>query len=440
MEHWIDILISAFEMVAILFTFDAFFLRRFTGKRFWAVAIISFPVLYFLVHTFNIPVSYSKIAILSVSFLCLNCILYHGKLMLRLLVTILSYALLYLIELFGQFLFLSILGIEYNEYAASGVLYNIGGISVALICVGLAYMLRCLHKPVAAVTRTNWLWGVLALLFPLFSFAVQLPLFYLVATQQLQPMWAATTCIMMIASNVFMFGVVGLLEKNIQMHESALSLSERIRAQAENIEALSTSYANQRKMTHDFRQYLHTLSGMLECGEVENAREYISEMQERQSERALLVNTHNAAMDAILNQKAYAAKQEHIDIHFDVTDLSRLNIKRVDYTVVIANLFDNAIEASKKLEEKERWISVQAIYDEAFEGEPAKLFFSIVNASPPVTILNGSIATTKEDSSLHGFGIPNIKSILARYNAVYVMQYDNGRFQFSIDWPDIVVD
>lgn len=440
MERWVDILISGLETLSILFTYDAFFHRRYIGKKYWAIAAFLFAVQYVFVQAFNSPITFLKIVVISVSLLMINLVLYYGKLIFRILVTVLAYALLYLIEFLGQFLTLSLLQIEYEEYTKQQVLFGVCGVGIVSVCVGFSYMLKRYHKPITSGPSNSWLWGALAVLFPVASFAVQIPLFYFVYVQQLDPMWAAANCVIMIAANAFVLWVIGLLEKNIQMHKRALALSEQIQVQSENIEALSSAYSNQRKMTHDFRQHMQTVSGLLQQRAVEEAQKYISEIQERQTERGLLVNTHNAAMDAILNQKAYAAKQMCIDIHFEVNDLSHIKMRSIDYTVVIANLLDNAIEACQKLDVKDRWITVKVIYDEPFGEDPAKLFLSVVNASPPVDMVDDAdIPTTKENASLHGFGIPNVKRILSMYDAVYVIRYENRAFQFSIDWPDKIV-
>ena len=71
-------------------------------------------------------------------------------------------------------------------------------------------------------------------------------------------------------------------------------------------------------------------------------------MQEQQTERALMVNTHNSAIDAVLNQRAMPLQKQHIDIQFEVNDLSPLQIELIDCTVVLGNLLDNAIEACLK--------------------------------------------------------------------------------------------
>ena len=89
-------------------------------------------------------------------------------------------------------------------------------------------------------------------------------------------------------------------------------------------------------MTHDFRHHIAALSGMLQGGETQQAQDYLAALQEQQTERALMVNTHNSAIDAVLNQKGYAAQKQHIDIQFEVNDLSPLQIELIDCTVCLA--------------------------------------------------------------------------------------------------------
>src|SRR5699024_6627316 len=146
----------------------------------------------------------------------------------------------------------------------------------------------------------------------------------------------------------------------------------------ENIQALCQAYAGQRKMTHDYGAQLSTLSGLLEQGNLEEAKAFLSEMKGRQSERILLINTHNAAIDAVLNQTGYAGQKKKIDMRFRVNDLSALKLPRVDVTIVLANLLDNAMEACCQMPEAARWVSVQILYRQGL------LSISIINPSRPV--------------------------------------------------------
>ena len=91
--------------------------------------------------------------------------------------------------------------------------------------------------------------------------------------------------------------------------------------------------------------------------------------------------------------------------------------------VLFANLLDNATESCEKLE-SEKTIHVSAVLRQSF-------FFSVRNTSAPVKIHDGNIRTTKSNPALHGFGLSNIKLILNKYAADFIMDYADGWFQFT---------
>ena len=127
-------------------------------------------------------------------------------------------------------------------------------------------------------------------------------------------------------------------------------------------------------------------------------------------------------MDALLNQKAYAAKANDIAIHMEVNDLSKLALNAVDMTAMLGNLMDNAIEAciAHKVDKQ---IEVKVLLGEQF-------YFSIRNTCNPVKIVDDRIRTTKPDASLHGFGLSNVKTIIQKYKGNYAMEYEDGWFLF----------
>ena len=107
----------------------------------------------------------------------------------------------------------------------------------------------------------------------------------------------------LLVTNAVILILIDLTEKNNLAQEQQKTLNEQLRSQRANIDALSSAYATQRKMTHDFRHHIAALSGMLQGGETQQAQDYLAALQEQQTERALMVNTHNSVIDAVLNQK-----------------------------------------------------------------------------------------------------------------------------------------
>lgn len=296
--------------------------------------------------------------------------------------------------------------------------------------------IKKIHKPMVA-SSASIKWAPLTIGFPLISLVGISICYYLSMNGKIAVAFVLFSSGILLATNAVILILIDLTEKNNLAQEQQKTLNEQLRSQRANIDALSSAYATQRKMTHDFRHHIAALSGMLQGGETQQAQDYLAALQEQQTERALMVNTHNSAIDAVLNQKGYAAQKQHIDIQFEVNDLSPLQIELIDCTVVLGNLLDNAIEACLKLEEAKRRIEVSVLRDEAYADGDAKLYVSIINTSLPVHIEKDCIATTKLEPHLHGFGLPCAKELLRRNNAFYTMDYHDGAFQFCFEWPDV---
>ena len=310
----------------------------------------------------------------------------------------------------------------------------------AAITYSLKFLLssgiKKIHKPMVA-SSASIKWAPLTIGFPLISLVGISICYYLSMNGKIAAAFVLFSSGILLVTNAVILILIDLTEKNNLAQEQQKTLNEQLRSQRANIDALSSAYATQRKMTHDFRHHIAALSGMLQGGETQQAQDYLAALQEQQTERALMVNTHNSVIDAVLNQKGYAAQKQHIDIQFEVNDLSPLQIELIDCTVVLGNLLDNAIEACLKLEEAKRRIEVSVLRDEAYADGDAKLYVSIINTSLPVHIEKDCIATTKLEPHLHGFGLPCAKELLRRNNAFYTMDYHDGAFQFCFEWPDV---
>ena len=395
MGYWLGIVFSCLDVLCVAVFCDAFLERKTRGLRFVVGAllcgVLSYIATVFVSHiSEESPITLLKFAALITVYFVFASLLYTGKFWLRLLVV--------------KFLL------------SSGI--------------------KKIHKPMVA-SSASIKWAPLTIGFPLISLVGISICYYLSMNGKIAAAFVLFSSGILLVTNAVILILIDLTEKSNLAQEQQKTLNEQLRSQRANIDALSSAYATQRKMTHDFRHHIAALSGMLQGGETQQAQDYLAALQEQQTERALMVNTHNSVIDAVLNQKGYAAQKQHIDIQFEVNDLSPLQIELIDCTVVLGNLLDNAIEACLKLEEAKRRIEVSVLRDEAYADGDAKLYVSIINTSLPVHIEKDCIATTKLEPHLHGFGLPCAKELLRRNNAFYTMDYHDGAFQFCFEWPDV---
>lgn len=410
--------------------FDAFFPRKKWGQVQWLlvglviVASTAFNIVvatrygYTLKILFEIAVDY-----------VLCAVLYQSRWDRRLFIAVTIYAVLFSYSYWFKLLCLLFLGLTYEEYVWNIPLYSAMFLLRLFVYLAAALVIRKYHPPLS-VGKQARAWVPLSAVFPLGTLLI---IWQVYTFPQEQQLWQICLLILDVVDVVALL-LLDYLEQSAVNREKLVAAAERAHVQDENIQALSQAYAGQRKMTHDYRAQLSTLSELLNQGDLEEAKAFLSEMKVHQSERVLLINTHNAAIDAVLNQKGYAAQKQGIDMRFRVNDLSALRLPRVDVTIVLGNLIDNAMEACLQIPESERWIGVQILYGQR------TLSISIINPSRPVRIVDGQIATTKPQPLMHGFGLRNVEDILDRHHAEYTVSFEDGRFIFTADWPDAVED
>lgn len=202
----------------------------------------------------------------------------------------------------------------------------------------------------------------------------------------------------------------------------ALLLKQHMELQKESMNALEQNYRLQRKSTHEFEHHLQVLGDLLNQNETDAARDYLDKLKKNRSMHIMGVNSRHPVVDVILNQKYQLARENDINVQMQVNDLSGLDIPSDSLVVVLTNLWDNAIEACRRIDGC-REIFCSILYDDG-------LYISIRNTSNPVQITDGKIATSKTDSLSHGFGLMSVCYTLDSLDAEYTYDYDDGWFNF----------
>ncbi len=126
---------------------------------------------------------------------------------------------------------------------------------------------------------------------------------------------------------------------------------------------------------------------------------------------------NNPTVDSVLRIKIGKAKAEGIAVETDIMIPKQMQLDHGDIGVLYGNLFDNAIEACRKLPPENRFIRVK---NKFVQG----MLVLIVENSKEKAV-NSELATTKEDSFKHGRGINSIRKVVEKYNGT-INFTDNG--------------
>ncbi len=180
-----------------------------------------------------------------------------------------------------------------------------------------------------------------------------------------------------------------------------------------------------RSVYHDMKNHLLLLQAQTENGQ--EVQKSIQELKDQIQEYENYHHTGNEFLDIIIRDKAKAAQEKKIDFSAVITFEAGSFIEPLDISTIFGNALDNAIEASEKLSEDMRLITVRA-------NRVRNMLVIIIenNTTPALPETKG---TTKKDAFAHGFGLPNLKNAVEKYDGQCSTKLENGMFALKIVIP-----
>lgn len=114
---------------------------------------------------------------------------------------------------------------------------------------------------------------------------------------------------------------------------------------------------NTRRMHHDLRHHYNSLNDMLDRGQLDEMKDYLSKVIDTTVNHDNETYCKNITVNGLLQYYVGIAREQ--DIHCEVHAVcDELNIESVDLTVLFGNAMENAINACCKCSDN-RWINVQ---------------------------------------------------------------------------------
>lgn len=214
--------------------------------------------------------------------------------------------------------------------------------------------------------------------------------------------------------------------EKVQSEMLELQLSE----QRERVEEINEMYDEILQIRHDMKKCVTCAAAMIDRGNVREAKEYLEKtVQEKIGTVDEYIILESKAVSAVINSKLSQCRKEGIEITASATDyIDKFN--ETDISILLANLFDNAIEACRKVEGR-RYIS--------FLAEKNKGYLRIImkNSAPKSESKNKKHGTTKLDKKNHGYGIKTVKELTEKYEGMHDFFCENGEFTADI-WLKIL--
>lgn len=195
------------------------------------------------------------------------------------------------------------------------------------------------------------------------------------------------------------------------------ALQEQIKAYS----ALIENYKFNNKQMHDINNQIILLKGM--CMKDEDCIQEIENVSNIVQSAQHIVYTSIPSLDAILNSKINEIQSLQIPFEKQIM-LSELNVDSIKLSILVANLLDNSIEESKRLQEL---------------GQDCKINFKLQSISEnlSIAIKNNSRGIIKEKTAKtnkfkHGYGTQIIQKIVNDFGGSIIVNQAENDYSVSI--------
>lgn len=252
--------------------------------------------------------------------------------------------------------------------------------------------------------------------------------------------WANLILVMGIGYSLLR-SIITSYTNSLAFAEENRQINRQLKMQNEYARMLSEQSENQRRLIHDFRQHMRTISVLANrmngtsnvsgtCDELIEYTNHLSDYSCQFAPNHIKIFSKNAAVDALLQYyDSYAAKHQ-IETNFQMLPLNT-TLTDVEMCTVLGNLLENAIEACQQLPEH----AARSICLHVKETEH-RLFILIENTYNGIIEKKGyRFRSLKTNSAYCGIGIESVRDIVKRHGGTLDIYPMERIFRVGISLP-----
>ena len=190
-----------------------------------------------------------------------------------------------------------------------------------------------------------------------------------------------------------------------------------------------------RSQRHDFNFHVHAIVGLIENGEFEECRKYVTDVANEASLVNDIMPVHDAVVGSMLYNMRETARAKGTDIHYDITyDMEHVICNSFEINKILGNLIQNALDAMHVQEEKEAGIQVKIFKRRGNTViSVSNLFLGDKNSIVRAFELNYSTKHKHE-----GIGLSMILKTVEKYGGRIYTEIEDDWVRFIVNIPNYV--
>ena len=206
------------------------------------------------------------------------------------------------------------------------------------------------------------------------------------------------------------------IDKALRDEQSLRLLEQQTRIQEIYLQEAQARLTQTKAFRHDIQNHLLVVTQLLQNGQIDQAREYLSLLEPSATALSFPIQTGLPAADALLGSKLAMASEEKISIQCDLSLPSSTQISHLDWCILLSNALDNAIAANRLVPEQERLLSIS--------GKKKGNFYLL-------SIKNRCSDHLREIPP-YGTGLSNIRATVEKHGGTLQVKIEEGFFHLDI--------
>lgn len=270
----------------------------------------------------------------------------------------------------------------------------------------------------STLSSKDWL-GVLGMF--AITLTIGVTMFEAIWKQEYSEIMLSAFAIGIILINVITYVLLRRLSAEYKKRTRVALLELQLSEQKERIAAISDMYNEVLQIRHDVRKCLNFAEVLIRQGRTDEAQKYLSGISsEKLGTITEFVSLDSGVVSAVINSKLSQCREEGITIELRAAEYKEC-FSEIDISMLLANLFDNAIEACRRTEEKRLSFRM-----EKQAGYLKILMINSVNEEEAKN--NPQLKSTKDDKRNHGFGLKTIRNIAKKYDGICHTNFNKDTF------------
>lgn len=228
--------------------------------------------------------------------------------------------------------------------------------------------------------------------------------------------------------NVMFYNIYGRLSKTAELQKQNCIYEKQIELCKMHIQERAQMDVELREIQHNMKGHLICIKEYLDKKDEVALSTYLSGININFKDTRKICDTGNVVKDAIINTKYRECLKRNINFEIEIKIPCNNSFNNADLSVILENALENAVDATLKLPNKQRYIKVNISFHHynllieiknSFDGNIKKS-------------LDGRYLTIKTDFKNHGIGLKSIERAASKYQGLVDPQILQNEFQLTI--------